>query len=209
MLISKPFFCFFFVMRRFSFTPTPVLLADKDINEKKIASNDTDDRANKDKPNLKIDTVLSTGHEGLDAEKEWRRKSAFCEHSWSMFVSDEKDNEDPMPCDFDNGEQDMKTPLSERATRPNKHPAVEGEKDAAFLCENCHAICCKNCYQEYPSEENTPVSDRGFLEEKNTLTENKDKNVSEKTQNISSKSSLLDDYADTSTEMPDYTGGDD
>lgn len=51
---------------------------DRDENEK-TAPNDRDDDKNrddsndlakKDKPNLKIDTKPSTGHEGLDAEKE-------------------------------------------------------------------------------------------------------------------------------------------
>lgn len=213
----------------FNFMPTPILLADKDRDDKDIknkdrndkdrddkddnkkAFNDRDenDKANIDKANLKIDTVFSTGHEGLDAEKEWRRKASFCEHVWSLFVSDKKDNKDPMLCDFENEDEDREKSIAERATRPNKHPAVEGANDAAFVCNDCQAVCCKNCYQEYSSEENTPVSPRGFLEDKDSLSENKSNSLPKHTPKDSSKSSLIDDYADTSTEMPDYTGGDD
>lgn len=157
---------------------------------------------------MKIDTELSTGNPGLDAEKKWRHKSGFCEHDWSYYVSDEKDIKNPMLCDFEDEEQDIDSSVAEKATKPNKHPAVEGAKDVAFICNMCHAVCCKNCYQEYPSDENTPVSDRGFLEEKNSPSNNKGTSE-EKPKNSPSKSSLLDDFADTSSEMPDYTGGED
>lgn len=49
----------------------------------------------------------------------------------------------------------------------------------------------------------------GFLRKKNTLSENKASNFPEHTAKDSSKSSLIDDYADTSTEMPEYTSGED
>lgn len=120
-----------------------------------------------------------------------------------------------MLCDFEN-DDDKGRSIAEKATRPNKHPAVEGANDVAFLCSECQSVCCKNCYEEYPSEENTPVSDRGFLEDNNSLSdnkgpsENKGSNSPEDTHNKEScKSSLLDDFADPSSEMPDYMGCDD
>lgn len=173
-------------MRIFNFYPSPVLLVDQDINKKKIASNDTYDKANKVKPNLTIDTTRDKRQDEI----------AYCAHKWSNYVSDEKDIKNPDLCDF------TSTLPEEKETRPNKHPAVGG----AFICNYCEALCCKNCHVEYPS---SPLNDKGFLEKQNSLPENKASNIPENTHNNSSKSSLLDDFADTSTEMPDYTGGED
>lgn len=57
-----------------------------------------------------------------------------------------------MLCDFEKEKQDIKTSIAERALRPNIHPAVECANDVAFTCTICHAVCCKNCYIQYPSE---------------------------------------------------------
>jgi len=230
----------------------------------------------KDWPNLKIETESkSTGNEGLDAEKKWRSTHSNCEHVWGLYVSDENDNSPTkrVDCDFSyDHSEDAGKSTREKETMPSKHPAVEGERDAAFLCNNCHAVACKNCIEDYPSDESTPVSVIGFpiserdnsptVDDKENASNSKslpvvddkslstvdnkslpavdDKSLSvvdnkslpaveekslpvvddkENAGNSKSSStvdntkvekpSILDDFADLSSELPDYTGGDD
>lgn len=40
--------------------------------------------------------------------------------------------------------------------KPIQHPAFDYVGDKALLCDQCHAVICKNCY-----EENSSVSDNG------------------------------------------------
>lgn len=121
----------------------------------------------------------------------------------------------------------------DKETEPRKHPAVEGEGDVAFVCNICHMVTCKNCVEVTPTD-STPVSPSfPFTEGTNLPTGNKDidslsaskdtdslsaskdtdspsaSNSKESTNPTLSKSSLLDDFADPSTELPDYTGNDD
>jgi hypothetical protein len=130
----------------------------KNLNINIIKLN-TDNSSTKKKPSLHIDTKPKTGNEGLDAEKEWRENSSYCEHKEVFkYVADEKDNKDPMLCDFSNNfEETAGQSIKEQGDAPKKHPAVSKEGDWAYLCNDCHAVICKNCRVEYPSEENTPV----------------------------------------------------
>lgn len=112
----------------------------------------------------------------------------------------------------------------DKETEPRKHPAVEGEGDVAFVCNICHMVTCKNCVEVTPTD-STPVSPSfPFTEGTNLPTGSKDidslsaskdtdspsaSNSKESTNPTLSKSSLLDDFADPSTELPDYTGNDD
>jgi hypothetical protein len=178
----------------------------------------------KDKPKLKIDTNPSTGNEGLDAEKEWRKKSAYCEHKKHfVYEGDENDNTDPMLCDFSGDFEDTKDQsIAEQSSNPKKHPAIQHEGDWAYVCSDCFAVVCKDCMVDYPSEENTPVfssnsekhqnekedikpqdssTEQAAFEEQQSHQSNKD------ITNNNSKS-LIDEFANTSCEMPDYTGGD-
>lgn len=158
-------------------------------------------RLGKPKPNLSIDTKTpSSGNEGLDKEQAWREKSAFCEHDFeALYQADEKDSTSPVECDFthDTNDDAGKSKL-EKMNNPTKHPAVEGEGDVAFLCNKCHAIACKDCIEDYSDDENTPTDDKEKpFSGNNTVQDTKE------------KSSILDDFANTSTEMPDYTSGED
>jgi hypothetical protein len=110
----------------------------------------------------------------------------------------------------------------DKETEPRKHPAVEGEGDVAFVCNICHMVTCKNCVEVTPTD-STPVSPSfPFTEGTNLPTASKDanslltsnskentNNSKESTNPTLSKSSLLDDFADPSAELPDYTGNDD
>ena len=112
----------------------------------------------------------------------------------------------------------------DKETEPRKHPAVEGEGDVAFVCNICHMVTCKNCVEVTPTD-STPVSPSfPFTEGTNLPTASKDtdslptskdtdtlptSNSKESTNPALSKSSLLDDFADPSAELPDYTGNDD
>ena len=139
----------------------------------------------------------------------------MCEHpSTSLYIADQGDNKDPMLCDVTSDFDEVGRTNFEKETQPNKHPAVENEGDVAFKCNTCHMIVCKNCVEEYSSSENTPVSPAfPFTEASNlpfteasNLPSAKDK---EDANSPKTKNSLLDDYADTSAELPDYTSGDD
>lgn len=174
----------------------------------------------KDKPKLSIDTNPSTGNEGLDAEKEWRKKSAYCEHEdFFIYEGDKNDNTDPMLCDFSGDHEDTKDQsIEEQSSKPRKHRAIEHEEDWAYVCSNCFAVVCKGCIVDYPSEENTPV----FSSHEEKYEENQDVKqqnsfigqINFAEQNIEQQSnsdnkSLIDDFASTDCEMPDYTSGDD
>lgn len=177
---------------------------------------------NQKKPNLTIDTKPRTGNKGLDSEKEWREKSAFCEHNFdSYYQADENDIKDPILCDF-SFEETQKQTIQDKSTKPIKHPAVEGDKDIAYTCSSCFAVVCKQCVEDYPTEANTPNSQLGFTEEKNSPNNNTKANEKNTTSNNNDNSfffntektskpkpSNLDDFADTSCEPADYIGGDD
>jgi hypothetical protein len=169
----------------------------------------------KKKPDLHIDTNPSRGNEGLDAEKEWRKKSSTCEHNdISIYEGDENDNTNPMLCDYEGDPENTAGQSSrDQANAPNKHPAVQGENDWAYLCNDCLAVICKDCHVYYPSEENTPVEQHDdSTTDNNSSGNNNEKENMETMENSSKspdKSSLIDDFADTSCELPDYTAGDD
>ena len=182
----------------------------------------------KNKPKLSIDINPSTGNEGLDAEKEWRKKSAYCEHDdYFIYEGDKNDNTDPMLCDFSGDHEDTKDQsIAEQYSKPIKHRAIEHEGDWAYVCNNCFAVKCKDCFVDYPSEENTPVysshaekyeeykdiKQQNSSVEQTTFTEQNIKqqsNSSDKSSNNNDNKSLIDDFANTNCEMPDYTSGDD
>jgi hypothetical protein len=198
------------------------------FSNKRSFSNTISLEAKEDRPKLKIDTsVASTGNEGLDKEKQWRDKAALCEHNkTSLYISDEKDNKDPLLCDVTHDFEDNGKTCFDKETNPSKHPAVEGDGDVAFICDNCHTVVCKDCVEEYSSTETTPVSPVfPFTEGSNfvssieettsesskeeTTSESSKKETTSESSKEETKRSLIDDYADTSTELPDYMGGDD
>jgi hypothetical protein len=170
----------------------------------------------KEKPNLTIDTKNSTGNEGLDREKQWRKESSFCEHSeLSMYIGDENDNKSPLGCDFVGDHEEVGEQLTkDQENIPKKHPAVEGEGDVAFICDNCHAVICKNCYTEYSSDEDNEETFDSKAENNEETSDSKaENNIAEnqKDENLNEgqSRSLIDDYADVSCELPDYFSGDD
>jgi hypothetical protein len=150
---------------------------------------------------------------------EWRKKSGNCEHTNTfLYVADENDIKDPMLCDVANDENEGSKPTKVKEMFPEKHPAVKKIGDVAKLCDYCHMVICKDCEQNYSSSENTPIS-ANFPESTGNAASN-DKPLQDKlpesagksdtaTSTSTSKPSLLDDFADVSSELPDYTGGDD
>jgi hypothetical protein len=121
-----------------------------------------------------------------------------------------------MLCDSDGSpSEEAGRSTYDKETEPRKHPAVEGEGDVAFVCNICHMVTCKNCVEVTPTD-STPVSPSfPFFEGTNLPTASKDtnslptSNSKESTNPALSKSFLLDDFADPSAELPDYTGNDD
>jgi hypothetical protein len=179
----------------------------KHMNSNKSSSN---------KPSLTINTNTNeTGNEGLDTEGKWRKKAGNCEHkSVSHLTAEIADGSADIPCDFASDlESELGKSTRDKEIHPSKHPAFKHEDDVAFLCNNCLSVICKDCRVEYSSEEEeTPTPSKvTFPEFKGSpsKTDNIDSsNTTDDNKEISNKGSLLDDYADTSTEMPDYMGGD-
>jgi len=52
-------------------------------------------------------------------------------------------------------EEDLETECDFAGNDASKHRAFDGMLDAAILCDHCHAIFCKDCYTEYPSDSDT------------------------------------------------------
>ena len=162
-----------------------------------------------ERPKLTIETKQkSTGNEGLDAEKEWRDKAAMCEHKdKSVYLADKGDDFDPMLCDMSSGGPEQVKSNYEETTNPDKHPAVTKAGDSAWLCNDCQAIICDNCAVDYSdsSAATTTASQADFPVSEQVTEKSSESNST--TQD--SSRSLLDDFADTSLEPLDYTGGDD
>jgi hypothetical protein len=178
-------------------------------SNKPSLSIDTDpNKTPSNKPSLSIDTNPNqTGNEGLDTEVKWRKEAGYCEHkSVSRLTGNAADGSADIPCDFSSDlEPETGKSTRDKEIHPVKHPAFKGEDDVAYLCNNCLGVICKDCRVEYSSdEEETPTPTKvTFPEFKQN---NSSKDIDNKETN--KKASLLDDYADTSTEMPDYIGGD-
>lgn len=156
----------------------------------------------KPKPNLTIETKpSSSGNKALDEERERWEKSRFCEHRFNgKYVGTEKDNTSPVLCDFTH---DVNEDINK------KHPAVKGKGDVCYVCDFCPCICCKDCKVDYSSSENTPT-EKSVFEKSLTEKTPSEKSSSDNTcSDIVSRQSNLDDFADLSTELPDYTGCDD
>jgi hypothetical protein len=96
----------------------------------------------KPKPNLTLDLPAKD-----DSEKD-KHKIAMCTHdNHSLFMPETLDDCESTVCDFDSG-----SPQTEQG---GHHKAFDGLIDAAFICNNCHAILCKNCVEDY-TPENSP-----------------------------------------------------
>lgn len=92
------------------------------------------------KPKLTLDLSKT------DLEKD-KERIALCTHEeYSEFYSSNKNDVESIYCDFDNGE-------TRSSGGSLEHKAFDSEKDIAFLCNDCQAIMCKNCVQDYSSDE--------------------------------------------------------
>jgi len=144
----------------------------------------------------------------------------------SKLVGNSIDGSTGIPCDFSSDfEPEVGKSTRDKEIHPNKHPAFKDEDDVAYLCNNCLGVICQECRVDYSSnEEDTPTPTKVTFPEfkQNSSSTNADKETSSSintdketnsstntNKEINKTDSLLDDYADTSTEMPDYMGGDD
>jgi hypothetical protein len=207
---------------------TPTLVCRSPSN--KPSSSDKPSSSNK--PSLTIDTNPNeTGNRGLDKEGEWRKSAGICDHSSvSYLIGSTADGSTDIPCDFSSDFEEAGKSTRDKEIYPDKHPAFKQDGDFAYLCNNCLGVICKDCRVEYSSdEEDTPTPTQMTFPElpqndpssstsndpssstSNNPSSSTDNSSSSNTDNeeISKNDSLLDDYADTSTEMPDYIGGDD
>jgi hypothetical protein len=78
--------------------------------------------------------------------EEDKQKIGLCTHDdFSQFVPGNSQDVESSVCDFDAGNQENNP--------EGYHKAFEGENDVAFVCNSCHAILCKDCVQDYSSED--------------------------------------------------------
>jgi hypothetical protein len=142
----------------------------------------------------------------------------LCEHnSVSNFVGYSADGSVDTTCDFSSEfEAEAGKSTRDKEINPDKHPAFKHDGDVAYVCDGCLGVICRDCRVEYSSdEEQTPTPTKFTFPDfrENNSSSETNNSSSSKTDNSSSSktdnSSLLDDFADTSSEMPDYTGGDD
>ena len=162
-----------------------------------------------ERPKLTVETKQKdTGNEGLDREKEWRDKAAMCEHkNKSVYLADEGDDSNPMLCDMTSGGPEQGKSNYEKTTNPDKHPAVAKAGDSAWVCDDCLAVICDDCtvYYSDSSAGTTTASQADFPLSERVTAESSGSNSTTQ----GSSGSLLDDFADPSSEPADYTGGDD
>jgi hypothetical protein len=186
----------------------PSMVYSSPSNKPSLSIDTNPNQTSSNKPSLSINTNPNqTGNEGLDTEGKWRKKAGNCEHkSVSYLTGNTVDGSADIPCDFSSDlESEAGKSTRDKEIYPAKHPAFKDQDDVAYLCDNCLGVICKDCRIDYSSEEEeTPTPS------KITFPEFKQSSSSSSTDNkeTSKKGSLLDDYADTSTEMPDYLIGD-
>lgn len=118
-----------------------------DNNSSSNTSSSGDENGGKPgKPN-KPDLTIKVGPQN-DLEKD-QLQMAMCTHDkMSDLVMNTTEEVEATMCDF-SGE------ISE--SKSGSHNALDSVTDHAFVCDNCHAICCKDCYEEYSSGDNTPI----------------------------------------------------
>jgi len=143
-------FYFFLVENGLDFNCLNSSAGDND-NSKTNTSHDTNtdsdqggDNEPDKEPAKKPKLTLDLSKTDLEKDKE---RIGLCTHDqYSEFHSSNSNDVETIYCDFDNGE----TRSSGGAL---EHKAFDSEKDIAFLCNNCHAVMCKNCVQDYSSDE--------------------------------------------------------
>jgi len=99
-------------------------------------------KGKKPKPDLHI----KVGPES-DLEKDIQKIANCLHESQSVFVANTSQDAEETMCDFSD--------TFDSNGRVQSHKAFDSAHDAAFLCNNCHAIICKNCGEDYSSSENS------------------------------------------------------
>lgn len=98
------------------------------------------------KPNLSI----KVGPQN-DAEKDGFKVGNCLHKELKGFTAATEEEVEDTLCDF--------TSELGPGQKPIQHKAFDYVEDKALLCDNCHAIICKNCYEETSSESDTNNSD--------------------------------------------------
>lgn len=99
-------------------------------------------KGKKPKPNLQIKVGAET-----DLEKDLEKIGKCLHEEMSLFMANTSQDAEQTLCEF-----------SEEFDSQGKfesHKAFDSASDVAFVCDNCHAVMCKNCCEDYSSCENT------------------------------------------------------
>ena len=143
----------------------------------------------------------------------------MCEHpNLTTYVAGSPDEKDPMLCDVagDASEEPVKS-IQKEETQPDKHPAVTKKGDTASVCQDCHMVICDNCIEDHSDQEyNTPTpsqvdfptqSSSQITKDSSSETEVRDAHVQKEQAGEKESDQIrsnIEDFADPSTEMPDY-----
>lgn len=138
-----------------------LLMEDSNSSDNKSPSNTSSSSGNDnggrpDKPNKpnkpnKPELTIKVGPQN-DLEKD-QTKIGMCTHeNMSDLVMNTPEDVEATMCDFGGDFSEGKYVT---------HKALDSVTDHALVCDNCHSICCKDCYEEYSSSENTPIADTG------------------------------------------------
>lgn len=134
----------------FSLDENFLLMENDNSSDNKSSSNTSsygDEKGDKpgkpNKPNLTIKVGPQNELEKVQLKK------AMCTHdNMSDLVMNSIEEVESTMCDFAGDISEGKS---------GYHKALDSVTDHAFVCDNCHAICCKDCYEEYSSGDNTPT----------------------------------------------------
>jgi len=99
-------------------------------------------KGKKPKPNLHI----KVGAES-DLEKDIEKVGNCLHKDMSPFTANTSQNAEETICDFSD--------KFDSQGKVESHKAFDSASDVALVCNNCHAVMCKNCGEDYSSSENT------------------------------------------------------
>jgi len=113
---------------------------DKPANSNSDNSNEGG-KGKKPKPNLHIKVGAQS-----DLEKDTEKVGNCFHEDMSLFMANTSQDVEGTMCDFSD--------VFDSKGKVETHKAFDSATDVAFVCNNCHAVMCKDCGEDYSSSEN-------------------------------------------------------
>lgn len=123
-----------------------LLMGDGDPSSSGATGNSSSEGGSGGKPN-KPNLTIKIGPQN-DLEKDLSNVGNCTHENLSHFVVNTVEDVNQTFCDFggDHGSDG----------KPDLHKAFDSVTDNAFVCDSCHAICCKDCVNDY-SNDTSPI----------------------------------------------------